>query len=426
MKQILTLLLFLSTTIAFTQENKFKENALQEFKREHYKEAILLLEKALTEDPNDAEIYYYLGFFNHYLANDSRPMIGYDYSHSNKIFEYLDKALELNPNYGDAKYFYGAECSANAFKAMQDYDATKLKYFYKLAYDKGAYPMWLVEFGKNFLDTCDEDAILFTAGNADFDICMYLQLHKNYRTDITIIPLGNINRPWYVQFLKNGLDTAVKKITMQLTNRQIMDMHPFKWDTTTVNIPCSNELKEELQLSSNSEMNWQVIPDLRSNRMHSKIPGERAKQRTYLSPQRAILLQITEDNFSERPIYFSNSASPTLYGGLDKYFQNCGMVSKLLPIKTDSTHFETNFSKLEQLYQSENFKDFINIKKNDLPRISGSVIYFYYYGVSLLVEYYKQVGKTEKLNNLIDVFNTQLKIGVKPNYEERIEAEIIK
>ena len=426
MKQILTLLLFLSTTIAFAQENNCKENALQEFKQEHYKEAILLLEKALTEDPNDAEIYYYLGFFNHYLANDSRPMKGYDYSHSNKIFRYLDKALELNPNYGDAKYFYGAECSANAFKAMQDYDTTKLKHFYKLAYEKGAYPLWLIEFGKNFLDSCDKNTILFTAGNADFDICMYLQLHKNYRTDITIIPLGNINRPWYVQFLKNGLNTAVKKISIQLTNQQIMDIHPFKWDTTSVNIPYSNELKEELQLSSNSEMNWQVIPDLCSNRMHSKIAGERAKQRTYLSPQRAILLQIAEDNFSKRPIYFSNSASPTLYGGLDKYFQNCGMVSKLLPIKTDSTHFETNFSKLEQLYQSKNLKDFISIKKNDLPRISGSVIYFYYNGVSQLVEYYKQVGKTKKLNNLIDVFNTQLKIGIKPNYEERIETEILK
>jgi hypothetical protein len=301
-----------------------------------------------------------------------------------------------------------------------------LKFFYKLAYDKGAYPLWLIEFGKNFLDTCDQDAILFTAGNADFDICMYLQLHKKYRTDITIIPLGNINRPWYVQFLKNGLDTAVKKITIQLTDQQIMDIHPFKWDTTTVTIPCSNELKEELQLSANSEMNWQITPDLSSNRMHSKIAGEIAKQRTYLSPQRAILLQIVEDNFSERPIYFSNSASPTLYGGLELYFQNCGMVSKLLPIKTNSTHFETNFSKLEQLYQSENFKDFISIKENDIPRISGSVIFFYYQGISMLVEYYKQVGKTEKLNNLIDVFNTQLKIGVKPNYEERIEVEIMK
>lgn len=426
MKQILTLLLFLSTTIAFAQENNFKEDALQEFKQEHYKEAISLLQKALKEDPNDAEIYYYLGFFNHYLANDSRPMRGYDYSHSSKIFGYLDKALELNPNYGDAKYFYGAECCANAFKAMQDYDVSKLKYFYKLAFDKGAYPLWLVEFGKNFLDTCDENTILFTAGNADFDICMYLQLHKNYRTDITIIPLGNINRPWYVQFLRKGLESAVQKISIQLTDQQIMDIHPFKWDTTSVTIPYSNELKEELQLTPKYEMNWQVIPDLRSNRMHSKIPSEIAKQRTYLSPQRAILLQIIEDNFSERPICFSNSASPTLYGGLELYFQNCGMVSKLLPIKTESTHFATNYNKLEQLYQPENFKDFISIKKNDLPRISGSVVYFYYQGLSQLLEYYKQVGKEEKLNNLIDVFNTRLKIGLKPNYEERIELEIMK
>ena len=93
----------------FAQENNLKEKALQEFKNEHYDEAISLLEKALEKTTNDAEIYYYLGFFNHYRAYDSRPLNGYDFSYSAQIFEYLNKAIELNPDYGDAKYFYGDE-----------------------------------------------------------------------------------------------------------------------------------------------------------------------------------------------------------------------------------------------------------------------------------------------------------------------------
>ena len=57
-------------------------------------------------------------FSNHYRAYDSRPLTGYDFSYSEKVFHYLDQAIELKPNYGDAKYFYGAECSANAMKAV--------------------------------------------------------------------------------------------------------------------------------------------------------------------------------------------------------------------------------------------------------------------------------------------------------------------
>ena len=51
----------------------------------------IYLKKALYESSNDAEIYYYLGWFNHYRAYDSRPLKGYDYSDSEQIFR-----IEIN------------------------------------------------------------------------------------------------------------------------------------------------------------------------------------------------------------------------------------------------------------------------------------------------------------------------------------------
>jgi tetratricopeptide (TPR) repeat protein len=115
MKHLLFLTLLFSSSLLFAQEKSMKERAIQEFEKEHYNEAINILEKALSQSPNDPEIYYYLGFFNHYRASDSRPLAGHDFSYSKKIFEYLDKAIKLDPGNGDAKYFYGAECCANAF-----------------------------------------------------------------------------------------------------------------------------------------------------------------------------------------------------------------------------------------------------------------------------------------------------------------------
>ncbi len=424
-KIILTIcILILSIPVAFSQEKTLKEKALDEFKDEHYSEAIELLEQALKESPDDAEIYYYLGWFNHYRAYDSRPLRGYDYSYSGQIFRYLDKALELNPDYGDAKYFYGAECSGNAFIAMQNYDARKLKYFYALANKKGAYPDWLKEFGKNVLMNCDQNAILFTGGNADFDICSYLQLCEKFRTDISVIPLGNIDRPWYVQFLKKGMKNAVRNVEINLTNQQVMDIHPFKWDTTDVYISISHSDKRRFNLQDDHKMQWRVDPDLASENMQTKINGEKAKKRTYLSPQRAILLQIIEDNFAGRPIYFSNFASPALYGGLNDYFQNCGLVSKLTPIKTTDSGYSFDEAKIEEFISTGNVNDYKTIKENDIPRISGIVLSGYSMAVLNLADIYRKSGSKEKIEWLIAFYEEKLKIDFNPEYEQMVLQEL--
>ncbi len=403
-------------TITLFCNNSLKEEALVEFKKEHYEKAISLLEEALKKDSSDAEIFFYLGWFNHYRAYDSRPLAGYDFSYSEKIFNYLDKAILLNPKLGNARYFYGVECSANAFLAMQNYDLEKLKYFYKLAEEKGAYPNWLKEFGRNILNSCAKNAILFTAGNLDFDICLYLQLFEKLRTDITLIPIGNIDRPWYLKFLKKGLGT-IKKIKLDLTAQQIMDLHPFKWDTTTVAIAISDSLKKCFQLPENSKFNWQINPDLFSQRKHAKIAGEKVKYRKYLSPQRAILVQIIESNFEQRPIYFSNFCSPSFYAGLQEYFQNWGLVSLLTPLKTKNTDYHYDYQKIRKLLKPNNLKDFKNILNQNMTRISGVVIYGYYNALLNLLE--SKISSAEK-NDLENLFKEELKIGLAPNFENDI------
>jgi hypothetical protein len=425
MKQTITLIMLLTASfIGIAQDKSLKDQALAEFKKEHYNEAIGLLEKAVQQNTMDAEVYYYLGFFNHYRAYDSRPLSGYDYSYSKKIFEYLDKAISMDPSYGDARYFYGAECSGNAFLAMQNYDLVKLKYYYELAFQKGAYPPWLLEFGKNMLNSCDENAILFLGGNADFDVCSYLQLHKSVRTDITLIPIGNIDRPWYVQFLKKGLECGVRKIDIELTDQQIMDIHPFKWDTASVEIPVSHATREAMELREDFKLTWVVKPDLVSGRMQSKIESEVAKKRTFLSPQRAILLQIVEDNFSQRPLFFSNFANSELYGGLDAFFQNCGLVSRLTPIITEGTGVAYDIGKYEKLLLLENLVNYKTIKTNNLPRVSGIAVSGYMNAVIQLAAIYKTNNETAKLKALESVFTQRLLIGQDPENEKALKHEL--
>jgi hypothetical protein len=421
MNKLIIIVAVISLSLNVSGNNSLKEKAIEEFKKEHYDNAIDFMKKAAEENPKDAEIYYYLGWFNHYRAYDSRPLKGYDSSYSQQVFMYLDKALELDPGYGDAKYFYGAECSANAFISMQNSDVESVHHFYALANQKGAYPDWLKEFGRNLLNSCSQNSILFAGGNPDFDVCFYLQLHEKYRTDITLIPIGFIDRPWYVRLLKDGLQETVKPVEINLTENQIMDIHPFKWRSTKIPIQVSILDKKQYSLPNNYCMEWEVMSDLYSNRMHSKMESEELKKREYLSPQRAVLLQIIEDNFDKRPIFFSKLCSNEFLGGLDAFFQSYGLVSRLNPIVPNNTDQSYNFSKYSELFDSRNLSLYKTIKDNDLPRISVTITSLYYNAMLQLLNEYKSKNDMPQLAKLEKLFENQMRIG----YNEELEKYIM-
>jgi hypothetical protein len=134
--------------------------------------------------------------------------------------------------------------------------------------------------------------------------------------------------------------------------------------------------------------------------MHSKIEGEQVRKRIYLSPQRAILLHIIENNFIDHPVYFSNFAESTFYGGLDAYFQNCGLTSRLTPVKTVNADISCDISKLELLLKPENLKYFPTVKTDDIPRISG-IIFIYHITFRLLAQKYNHNKQIEELKKLI-------------------------
>jgi tetratricopeptide (TPR) repeat protein len=421
MNKLIIIVAVISLSLNVSGNDSLKEKAIEEFKKEHYDNAIDFMKKAAEENPKDAEIYYYLGWFNHYRAYDSRPLKGFDSSYSKQVFMYLDKALELDPGYGDAKYFYGAECSANAIISMQNPDVESVRHFYSLANQKGAYPDWLKEFGRNLLSSCSKNSILFAGGNPDFDVCFYLQLHEKYRTDITLIPIGFIDRPWYVRLLKDGLQETVKPVEIDLTEQQIMDVHPFKWRSTKIPIQVSIFDKKQYSLPNNYCMEWEVKPDLYSNRMHSKMDGEEASKREYLSPQRAVLLQIIEDNFDKRPIFFSKLCSNEFLGGLDAFFQSYGLVSRLIPVDSDKNDLSDNYIEIQKLLVERNLTMFKTIKDNDLPRISVAISSVYYRAILQLLNDFKIKKDSSAIAKLEEVFENNMKI----DYNEKFESYIM-
>lgn len=406
--------------LIFAQQISLKEQSIEQFKKENYSLAISLMEKALIDNPKDAEIYYYLGFFNHYNAYDSRPLQGYDSAYSQKVLTYLDKALEINPNYGDAKYFYLTECSAAAFKEYQNNNLSKVKQYFEKAYSKGAIPEWAIELGKNMLNSCESDAIIFTHGDFSLNICLFVQLHFDYRKDITIVPLVLLERPSFVLELTNNVNSnTLRGLKTGLTKEQILDIHPYKWDTLIIKLPIPSTLQKQYSLPDNYTFDWVIEPDLISNRVVAKIEDEKSHPRTYLSPTRAMLLNIIETNHWERPVYFTNTFETFFLAGLDKYFQNCGLVSKLLPLKTEKTQWNINVPVLENLVLNTKLDKLRTIIDNDQPRASG-IIGLYSSSYYWLADYYRSISKQNDIQKVVDSYKQNIMIGFKPENEKRL------
>lgn len=416
----LSILLACTSIIGLAQEKSLKEQAIEEFKNENYPKAISLIEKALQENPKDAEVYYYLGFFTHYNAYDSRPLKGYNTDYSEKVLEYFSKALELDPKYGNAKYFYLAECSASAIKSFQKGDLQDVKTNFEKAFAKGVIPEWGIEFGKNLLNTCEQNAILFTHGDFALNMCLFVQLHYNYRNDISIIPLTLLDRPSFnIQLQANKDSNYLRGLDLGLTKEQILDMRPYKWDTTTISIPITPKIQSEYNLPPNYTMNWLIAPDLQSERTVSRIAGAPVKKQAFLSPTRAMLLNVVETNAWKRPIYFTNNFENYYLAGLREYVMECGLVSELTPLKTENTNFKLNIAALEKFVLQTKLPNFKDIIENNQERISWNTE-MYFEAYIILAEYYKSQGKHKKISDIIQSYKQNLQIGFNVEYEKQI------
>lgn len=183
------------------------------------------------------------------------------------------------------------------------------------------------DYAYNLLQSCAPNAILFTNGDNDTFPVWYLQDVEGIRRDVRVANLSLINTPWYSKQLKNKEPYGTPKIDMRLTDEQIDEIKPTRWEPQLVTIPVPKEAYKEFGITDTSVTNrgsisWKMDPTINFGDIQA------------IRYQDIMVKEIIESNNWKRPIYFAVTGGDDSKIGLNDYLRMEGMALRLVPFKS--------------------------------------------------------------------------------------------
>jgi Protein O-mannosyl-transferase TMEM260-like len=215
--------------------------------------------------------------------------------------------------------------------------------------------------GRMYLDSCDDNGILFTIGDNDTFALWYQQNIEQYRQDIRIVNTSLFQTDWYIDDMKKQAFSS-SPIPSQLTHdkytygtRDVIAFQETKEDTVDIKtwmdwVASENpitkvELNSGQMISSFPSKIIRVPVDKEAVLRNGIVKQEDADKIVpyidielkggFVYKNRLLMLDIVANNNWERPIYFSGGAfGNDDYLWMKDYLQLDGVVYKLVPIKT--------------------------------------------------------------------------------------------
>ncbi|SDX71694.1 Protein of unknown function [Lutibacter oricola] len=253
---------------------------------------------------------------------------------------------------------------------------------------------------KAYLDSCAENAIMFTIGDNDTFPLWYMQEVENYRTDIKLINTSLFQTDWYIDQMKRKtykadpipsklthdkykwgtLDVAYyfEEIIPQLKDSTVTLDYLMKWIESDKEITKydldDDGISEKILPSNKIRIPVDKEAVLRSGIVAKKdadliVPYIDINFGRTLTKNRILMLDIIANNNWEKPIYFTGGAqAPEEYIWMKDYLQLDGMTYRLVPIYTpsDGNFFEMGRVNSDIMYQNVKNWDWRNITDNSI------------------------------------------------------------
>jgi hypothetical protein len=294
---------------------------------------------------------------------------------------------------------------------------------------------------KNYLESCDPNAILFTIGDNDTFPLWYVQEIEGVRTDVKIVNTSLFMTDWYIDQMKSKTYES-EALPISFTHDEYvgdkLDYVAYipktesRWDIkdfmSFIKNPQSTVQMQNGQTIHFYPTNKVRIPVDKATIIKNKVVA--AKYNDSIVPyidieikgralykNRLMMLNILANNDWKRPIYFSPGAfDPEDYLWMKDYLQLDGIVFKLVPIKTA---IPKNGSPLD-MGQIDSDKLYNNIMKWDWGNSDSNAIYHdpetrresitYRTNIARLTEKLIEEGKIEKAKKVLDLGMTKMPV----------------
>ena len=218
-----------------------------------------------------------------------------------------------------------------------------------------------VDFAKNYLNSLEENAILFTNGDNDTFPLWYAQEVEGIRTDVRVCNLSLLNTDWYIdQMCRKAYES--EPLPIEMTEEQYRqgtrDVVLLRPNNEYINLHTAFETAlDDNNVETFGTKNYQYFP---SNKFSIPIDAEHVKSLGFLNEEeqgqiaselkwavkdgngkplqyvlknQLAVLSILANNNWERPVYFAVTTGGDAYIGLQDYFRLEGLAYRLVPIK---------------------------------------------------------------------------------------------
>lgn len=193
------------------------------------------------------------------------------------------------------------------------------------------YVAW--DYAYNLLQSCDENAILFTGGDNDTFPVWYLQYVAGVRRDVRVVNLSLVNTDWYALQLKNERPYGALPVKFTYNDDELRGMRPVAWQEQTLTIPI-DQASALLQATMKDVPYFDAaagLPPVMQFVVRPTFNDPNGAQG--LRNQDLMIIDILRNNLGERPIYFALSVAPQDKIGLEDFLVVEGLAARVTPVR---------------------------------------------------------------------------------------------